>query len=141
MSTAMTRTSAQQNKVIAHEFYARISEGDIDGALALLSRDATWWLPGDPSTMPVAGLYTKDEITQLILQMTLNVRGRLISTVTGMVAEGDKVALEVETTGELHNGRSYHDQYHTLMRISDGEIREIREYHDTQHTYAVWFGD
>jgi ketosteroid isomerase-like protein len=58
-----------------------------------------------------------------------------------MVAEGDKVALEVETTGELHNGRSYHDQYHTLMRISDGEIREIREYHDTQHTYAVWFAD
>jgi ketosteroid isomerase-like protein len=75
MSTAVTRTSAQQNKVIAHEFYARISEGDIDGALALMSRDATWWLPGDPSTMPVAGLYTKDEITQLIRRMTLNVRG------------------------------------------------------------------
>ena len=139
MTMAAQKSSSQQNKIIAHEFFARFSEGDISGACSLLSDDATWWLLGQPALMPTAGLYTKDEIARLFERMLSRLRGRLIKTITGMVAEGDKVAVEVESTGELYNGRSYHNQYHILMRISDGRIREVREYNDTQHTYEVWF--
>jgi ketosteroid isomerase-like protein len=53
-------------------------------------------------------------------------------------AEGDPVALEVESQGELTNGRAYHNEYHALMRVLRDQIREVREYNDTQHADAVW---
>jgi len=129
------------HKTIVLEFFDRFSQGDVDGAVDLLSRDATWWLPGQPDEMPSAGLYTKDEIAILFDRMTRRLRGGLLMTVTGMVAEGDTVAVQVESTGELHNGRSYHNQYHTLMRFRDGQIAEVREYQDTRHAYQVWHRD
>jgi len=59
-------------------------------------------------------------------------------TVKNAIAEGDLVALEVESHGELTNGRVYHNEYHTLMRVTADQIRQVREYNDTQHAYAVW---
>jgi hypothetical protein len=60
-------------------------------------------------------------------------------TPTGMVAEGDRVAVEAESYGELANGRVYDQRYHFLMTIRDGRIAEVREYLDTQHVFATWF--
>ena len=59
-------------------------------------------------------------------------------TVKNAIAEGDLVALEVESHGELTNGRTYHNEYHTLMRVFADQIREVREYSDTQHAHMVW---
>jgi len=63
----------------------------------------------------------------------------LTLTVKSSLAEGDKVALEVESQGELHNGRIYNQEYHFLMTIGDGKITSVKEYLDTQHLFAVWF--
>jgi ketosteroid isomerase-like protein len=60
-------------------------------------------------------------------------------TVKSSIAEGDKVALEVVSVGELKNGRVYNNEYHFLVTIRDGEISAVREYLDTQHVVATWF--
>ena len=60
-------------------------------------------------------------------------------TVKSSIAEGDKVALEVESYGELQNGRIYNQEYHLLITIRDGKISAVREYLDTQHVFATWF--
>jgi ketosteroid isomerase-like protein len=52
---------------------------------------------------------------------------------------GDKVAVEVESYGELKNGRVYKQEYHPLITIRDGRISAVREYLDTQHVFATWF--
>jgi len=59
--------------------------------------------------------------------------------VKGMVAEGDKVAVEVESLGTLRNGRVYNNEYHTLLTIRDDKICAVREYLDTFHVHATWF--
>jgi ketosteroid isomerase-like protein len=59
--------------------------------------------------------------------------------VKGLIAEGDKVAVEVVSHGELQNGRTYTNEYHMLMTIRDGRISEVKEYLDTQHVFATWF--
>jgi uncharacterized protein len=130
--------STQENKQTAGEFFARFSQGDIAGAVALLSGDARWWLAGQRELFPAAGWYTKADIAKLFGRMMDRLRDGLSMTVKSAIAEGDLVALEVESDGELTNGRRYHNQYHTLMRVSDGKILEVREYSDTQHAYAVW---
>jgi uncharacterized protein len=49
------------------------------------------------------------------------------------------VALEVESDGELLNGRRYNQQYHFLLTVREGKISAVREYLDTQHVFATWF--
>jgi uncharacterized protein len=130
--------TTQDHKQIAAEFFARFSAGDIPGAVDLLSSDATWWLAGKPELFPPAGWYTKEEIAKLFARMASRLKDGLSMTVKNAIAEGDLVALEVESHGELTNGRVYRNEYHTLMRVAGSEIREVREYSDTQHAHAVW---
>lgn len=130
--------SIEHNKQTAGEFFARFSAGDIPGAVDLLSSDARWWIAGKRELFPAAGWYTKEEIAKLFARMTSRLKDGLAMTIKNAIAEGDLVALEVESHGELTNGRVYHNQYHTLMRVFAGQIREVREYSDTQHAHAVW---
>ncbi len=59
-------------------------------------------------------------------------------TVLGSVAEGDRVAMEVESSGDLRNGRQYRQRYHFLITFRDAKIAAVREYLDTHHAYDVW---
>jgi ketosteroid isomerase-like protein/ubiquinone/menaquinone biosynthesis C-methylase UbiE len=131
--------SVERNKELASEFFARLSASDIAGALDLLSDDVTWWIAGKPAELPVAGAHDKEQLAGIFHRMHSRLKDGLRLTVKDMTAEGDKVALELESLGELWNGRVYNNEYHTLMRIRDGKIREVREYLDTQHIFATWF--
>jgi ketosteroid isomerase-like protein len=53
--------STEQNKAVAHEFLARFTASDIQGALDIMTSDATWWIPGKPDRSPSAGLYSRSE--------------------------------------------------------------------------------
>ncbi len=42
-------------------------------------------------------------------------------TPTGRTAEGDQVALEMESYGELANGKVYNNHYHFLVTVAEGK--------------------
>ena len=126
------------NKTTAREFFARFSASDIEGALALMTDDATWLIPGKPERMPTAGVYSRERIRKLFYTMLKQLESGLELTVNNMVAEGDRIALEAESRGELKNGRRYRQQYHFLIEFRDGKICAVREYLDTQHAHDVW---
>jgi ketosteroid isomerase-like protein len=130
--------TTEHNKAVAYDFFARFSASDLAGALAMMSDDATWLIPGKPDRMPTAGLYSKERITRLFHAMLKQLQGGLTMTVKGATAEGDRVALEVESQGDLKNGRLYRQHYHFLMAFRDGKICAVREYLDTQHAHDVW---
>ncbi|HYP28825.1 MAG TPA: nuclear transport factor 2 family protein [Blastocatellia bacterium] len=131
--------SLEQNKKIASEFFALFSASDVAGALDLMTDDATWWIAGKPEQMPVAGAHSKEQIARLLHNMVGQLPNGLKMTVKGVIAEGDKVALEAESYGELRNGRIYNQQYHFVLTLRDGRISAIKEYLDTQHVFATWF--
>jgi ketosteroid isomerase-like protein len=131
--------STEQNKKVAIDLFARFTASDIDGVLATLTDDATWLIPGKPDASPAAGLYTKDTISGLFHTMLKRLKTGLKMTVKSAIAEGDKVALEIESLGELTNGRVYNQHYHFLIEFRGGKIFAVREYLDTQHAHAVWF--
>jgi ketosteroid isomerase-like protein len=130
--------STEHNKATAAEFFARFSASDIPGALATMTDDATWWIPGKPELSPTAGMYQKDRITKLFLAMLRQLKSGLKMTPKGMVAEDDRVAVEVVSEGDLKNGRLYRQEYHMLLEFRGGKICAVREYLDTQHAHAVW---
>ena len=130
--------SIEESKKIATEFAARFSANDMTGALDMLADDITWWVAGKPDQVPGAGLFTKKQVDGLFRRMAEQFPGGLQMTIKGMTAEGEKVAVELESYGELPNGRVYNNEYHMLLTIRGGKISAMREYHDTQHKVATW---
>ena len=131
--------SIEANKLVATEFYRRFDTNDIPGVLATMNDDVSFWIAGKPGSTAVTGAQSKAQIAAVFENMLGRMKSGLRMTVNGVIAEGDKVALEVESYGELKNGRIYNQQYHALMTIRDGKISAVREYMDTQHVFAVWF--
>jgi ketosteroid isomerase-like protein len=131
--------SIEQNKKVAAEFFSRIDANDVPGVLALLAEDATYWIAGDKAVTPSAGEHDKNGMSKLFHVMGKALGNGLRMTIKGMTAEGDRVAVEAESLGELTNGRVYRQKYHILMVVRDGRIASVREYLDTQHVYDVWF--
>jgi uncharacterized protein len=133
------QTSIQANKAIATRFCELLSAGDLPGTLDLMTDDVNYWILGRPDVMRSAGPHTKAEMARIFRIMYENFVNGMKFTPKSMIAEGDEVALEAESYGELKNGRVYNNQYHILFKIRDGRIAEGREYLDTQHAHAVWF--
>jgi hypothetical protein len=130
--------TADRNRATAQRFFELFSANDIDGALALMTEDATWRIPGKRELTPTAGLYTKERIARLFRRMIDALVDGLRMNVISSLAELDRVALEVSSSGDLKNGRLYRQEYHFLMEFRDGKICVVREYLDTHHAHDVW---
>src|SRR5438874_9276636 len=112
--------SAQRNKEMAAELFARFTRSDIPGVLSLMTEDAIWRIPGKPELSPAAGDYRKERLGRLFNRMLSQLESGLQMKVLGSIAEGDCVAVEVESSGDLKNGRRYRQQYHFLLAFRDG---------------------
>jgi ketosteroid isomerase-like protein len=130
--------STEENKKLASLFFERFDADDIAGALDILADDATWWIAGKPGELSASGVHNKEQIARVFRRMAGRLKGGLRMKVKSSIAEGDRVALEIESHGELQNGRVYENEYHTLVTIRGGKIREVREYMDTQHVFLTW---
>jgi ketosteroid isomerase-like protein len=130
---------SNHNKQIVQQLFERLSAGDLDGTLALLADDAVWTLPGKPELSPTAGTYDKARLGRLLGRMYERLEAGMQMTVLGMVAEGGRVAAEVESRGDLKNGRAYRQKYHFLFELEGGKLEAVREYLDTHHVHDVWF--
>ena len=135
----MDTTDTTSNRAVAESFYRRFDANDIAGALDLMADDLSFWIAGKPGSSPTAGVHTKEEMAAIFRRMTRRLKDGLRMTVKHVTAEGERVALEVESYGELQDGRVYNQEYHALMTIRDGKIASVREYMDTQHVHDVWY--
>lgn len=131
--------TAEHNKQIAIDFFNLLGRGEIEPALALATDDMTYWIAGKPGGVPSSGSKDKKQMRRLFQNMMGSLESGLPMTVEGVTAEGDRVALELESLGRLKNGRTYNNEYHILLQFRDGEICAVREYLDTQHVHDTWF--
>jgi ketosteroid isomerase-like protein len=131
--------SIQENKAIATRFCELLSSSDLQGVLELMADDVNYWILGRPEVIRSSGPHTKAQMARIFSIMWEAFVDGMKFTPKSMIAEGDEVALEAESYGELKNGRVYNNQYHIRLRMRDGKIAEGREYLDTQHVLAVWY--
>ncbi len=131
--------TTERNKQLATEFFTLLGAGDIAGALDRTTDDLSYWIAGKPGAIPTCGTKDKKQMARLFEAMLSALEVGLPMTVKGATAEGDRVALELESRGRLKNGRVYNNEYHILLRFRDGKICAVREYLDTQHVHDTWF--
>jgi ketosteroid isomerase-like protein len=133
--------SMEDNVALARQFYEGFTNNDLDAVMATLADDARFRVPGKPDELQAGGWYDKAKLRKLFDRMLSRLKNGLKMEVVSVMADGNRVALEVISEGELENGRRYNNEYFVLFKIVDGTIKEVREYNDTLHAYKTWVED
>ena len=128
----------EDNKKIVADFFERFSAADAVGALELLEDSVIWRVMGHEGDLPMSGEMDKDAIGALIGSVKEAIPAGMTLTPTGWTAEGDRVAVEMESYGEMTNGKVYNNFYHFLATVSNGKITALREYMDTHQVKQLF---
>ena len=134
-----TTTLAAENTRVARHFIERFNDNDIPGVLELFADDICYRLMGKPDRLPSAGPKDKAQIAAVFGRMNSRLNGGLRMWVKNTIAERDQVAMEVESRGEMKNGRVYNNEYHMLITLREGKIVDLKEYYDTFHVWDTFF--
>jgi uncharacterized protein len=124
----------EDNKKVVLGLLEAMSAGNLNAVSNALADSATWWVAGN---FPLSGTMTKAKFCELFGNVGSATEGGLRLTPKGVTAEGDRVALEVESYAKLKNGRVYNNQYHFLFVVRDGKIQQVKEYLDTMHANQI----
>lgn len=122
------------NKDIVSEFFRQVSNGNMQKAFELVDDQVNWWIPG---TLPFSGTKTKEQYFQVVSAIQKGFPAGFSIIVSSLIAEGNKVAAEAESSGKHVNGKDYNNKYHFLFEVEDGKIISVKEYMDTLHLYQL----
>jgi ketosteroid isomerase-like protein len=128
--TKMTSV-VEANKQVALQFLDCAFNIRMDEAISMLTNDATWWVIGDPQRLRIAGPKTREQTIRMLTNMHKVLPHGMAYQITGITAEHDRVAVEVEAEGSWKDETPYRNTYHFLIRVRDNRIAVIREYMDT----------
>ncbi|TXC71296.1 nuclear transport factor 2 family protein [Sphingomonas ginsenosidivorax] len=130
--------STARNKEVVQAYMDLFGRADIDGLLAMMTEDATWTIVGKPHLFAGVGEKSRGEIENIWRKLYAGIDGGLDMAVTGMIAEGDQVAVEVVSHAQLTNGTVYENAYHFLVTVRDGRIAAVKEYTDLMHAAEIF---
>ena len=122
------------NKTVAASFFEHLSNGDVNALMDLYAEDCTCWTAG---TLPFSGTHPKAVVPAMVEGVHGVFPAGLKFSVQSMIAEGDCVSVEAQSTGEHVSGQTYHQHYHYVFVIREGKIHRIKEYFDTMHANDV----
>jgi ketosteroid isomerase-like protein len=143
----------ERNKRMATAFCEAFSRSDWDRLRSICTEDFRWVVPmrktmqsgqlrsnAAAMAMLTAHDRTLDETIEAFRITKATSRDNAFTLeITGMTAEGDRVAAEAQGHAVCEaTGRSYDNLYMYLISFRGGKIRELREYQDTLHAYDVW---
>jgi len=114
----------EENRATALKMIKQIGKGIIDESL--VTPDVCWWVPG-------TGTMQKQDFLKLVEGFGNLTKGDCKFVIHGITAEGDRVAVEAESTAKLINGDTYNNTYHFLFQFKNGKIQLAKEYNDSKY--------
>ena len=113
---------SERARALVREFYRALSARDAEAVSALYTDDATIevlqegpYRGGRPASL--------EGLTEFF-----GIFPKLEFSIDAITAEGDRVAVEVRSKGQLADGSPYGNCYHNLFVLRDGKIALLREY-------------
>jgi hypothetical protein len=128
--------STEANKALVIAFLDTISKSDLTGASAMIHDDVTWWSAGGEN-LQFSGVLSKAAFLESMRAQSGLFSKGLTLTPTGMVAEDDRVAVEMSGHAVTSDGRDYDNLYHSVFTLKDNQIVAVKEYHDTLYAKVV----
>jgi uncharacterized protein len=118
------------NKALALDYLRLLEKGDFDAAFGKFTPDGKVSVMGRTSSV--------GDFAKVVREFRSLVVGDMTLKVTGAVAEGDKVAVEVTGGANMQKGVRYDNEYHFLFEFKNGKIAHLKEYMDTAKAQATW---
>lgn len=127
------------NKELVASFIEAMRMSDVGALERMTTDDFSWWIAGKPDYLQTAGDHDRAFFIGFFGSGGEMFPNGVKFDVTGMVAEGNRVAAEAHLTATTAMGGTYDNLYHFLFEIEDGRIKRMKEYMDTYHA-KVTFG-
>lgn len=129
--------TAQQNKVLVEQFFEALNRGDTRALVDAYAEDGYVQTMGHTL---ISGRHDKPKIAAACHAIFDNFPTGLCFDIHGMIAEGDRVAVEASSDGLHASGRRYQNEYHFLFIFRDGKVVALKEYMDTERVTEVLCG-
>jgi ketosteroid isomerase-like protein len=133
----VTRTTTDDAKTILSRYVAAVEAGDAETIRDSFAESATWTLAGE---MPISGTWEgRNAIIDEFLATAMSnyEPGSVNLEITGMIAEGDRVALQWTSRARTLDGQPYENDCIGVFTVSDGKIQSVREYMDTHYAFKA----
>jgi len=125
---------SESNKAIVTRFFDALNRGDVDAIVDAYAADGCVQTMGETL---ISGIFNKEQIAASAGGIFDVFPDGLVFTALGMVAEGNKVAVEATSEGKHVSGRIYRNEYHFLFEFRDGKLVKLKEYMDTERVTDV----
>ena len=120
--------SLESNKQVVQEFSSAMSNGDLDGALAVLDAEIVWSIIGDtPVSKTFRGIKDLEENLVGEIIQSVKLEAGITLEVVELISEGDKVVARVQGTCDAKYG-PYNNTYCHVFTVRDGKIVTPRRY-------------
>ena len=126
------------NKELVAAFVEAMRVSDVAKLGTMVTDSFSWWIAGKPEYLATAGEHDKDFFIGFFGGGADLFPNGAEFVVTGMVAEGDKVAVEAHMKATTAMGAPYDNSYHFLFTIESGKIARMKEYMDTYHAKTTF---
>lgn len=124
----------EANKDTVTRFFDALNAGD---TRAIVDAYADEGCVETKGTTLISGVFNKEQIAASAGAIFEVFPKGLSFEITGMVAEGEKVAVEATSRGEHISGQIYGNEYHFLFEFRDGKLLRLKEYMDTEQVTDV----
>ena len=126
--------SIEANKDTVTRFFDALNAGDTRAIVDAYADDGCVETKG---TTLISGVFNKEQIAASAGAIFEVFPKGLSFEITGLVAEGEKVAVEATSRGEHISGQIYSNEYHFLFEFRDGKLLRLKEYMDTEQVTDV----
>ena len=130
-------TQAKQNKQAVTDFFAALNEGNVEAVVGAYAEDGTVRTMGNTL---ISGTSSREKVAEITGGIFDVFPKGLTFTVTGMVAEDEKVAVEATSEGDHVSGQVYSNEYHFLFEFRQGKLVSLKEYMDTERVTDILCG-
>lgn len=131
-------TESADAKTILRRYVEAIEAGDEQTIRESFAPDATWTLAGE---LPISGTWRgREQILNEFLPTAMSSYepGSVKLEITGMIAEGDMVALQWTSRARIIEGGPYENDCIGVFTVRDGRITSVREYMDTHYAHRAF---
>lgn len=119
---------SEANKAIVGKFLTALGSGDVATLKTLSTEDIVAVCPGTAAVCGTRNYEVIMNTAQAFPQITKS--GGIKFRILNMIAEGDRVACQVDGFATLLNGKEYNNHYHNLFFLRDGKVCKMVEYLD-----------
>lgn len=121
--------STDQHRALAVAFFKALERADVEAIVDAYDDEGKCHTMGNTL---ISGIFDKEQIRVGAAAVLGSFPQGLTFTLHNITAEGDRVAVEAESSGMHVSGRHYNNKYHFFMRFRNGKLLEFKEYMDTE---------